>query len=414
MSTISVVLMESKSPSIESYLIGIYLLLTPMYGGQATLVVIPYLPILLCLVYLIAKRKFKIISIPIGLKFYLFFGVWALFSHLWIGPYQIKYGGIIFLVLTIMITILNSHLLKNKNDLINILTIYSLSIIPIFYLNISDIQKSLNLQASLGGGRFYGTFGNANTAGMYGVTICWAVLYIFFQSELPRLKKIILLALLPLAFELVLISGSRKAYAGIAIVALFIYVFLIKNYGKKRVILSVFSAVFFGLGLFYIYEVFSNSIFYFRFEKLISGDSDSVEDRSRLMSKAIDLWQDNPITGVGFDSFRYHNSDAMPSHSSITETLVSTGIIGFFLYFSSFIVILSLFYKSYKRSKVIGDRLFQNDIQFFLLFFIVFLFFNTSAILYNSRDMWPILSLIYIYVIKNMQSYRQNKLFNSV
>jgi O-antigen ligase len=404
--------MRNEKPTVESYLLGCYLLLSTMFSGQPSLIVIPYVPISLMFLYVVIKRIRLNQPVPIALKLYLGFGVWAFLSHLWIGPFEIKYGGFIFLILTILITLLNSQLFKSKADLFNILFIYSLSVIPIILMNITDIQKSLALTYSTGGGRFYGTFGNANTAGLYGVSVIWAICYLIFQSDLTKLRKIFLATLLPFAFQLVLISGSRKAYVGICVLAIFLYYVSIKKF-DKNIIFKVVSAAALGIGFFFVFQVFSNSVFYFRFEKLLSGDKESVEDRSQLMTKAIDVWEDHPLFGVGFDSFRYHNNDEMPSHSSVTETLVSTGIIGFLLYFSALVAIFILFYNANRRKSLIRDPVLKRDIQFYLVFLLLFIFFNTSAILYNSREMWPILGLLYVYVLR-ISIMAKNKRFSKL
>lgn len=387
-----------ERPSSKSYFIGIYLFLISLFGSQRESIIffLPYVIIGIYILYTIFSKKITKKPVPNGLKFYLYFGLWAGLSYLWIGDYEIRYGGYIFLIITIAITIWISKFTISKTDLINILLIYSISIIPIVYLNIGEIQKSVALESSKGGGRFSGTFENANLAGMYGVSVIWCICFILFQSKFPKQKKIILACLLPFAFQLVLISGSRKAFIGIILIAIFQYWFLIKNY-TKNILLKLFPATVFGIGLYYLYGVFSNSVFYFRFAKLINGESESYEGRSNLMAEAWHVWQENPLLGVGFDSFRYHNEEGMPSHSSITETLVSTGLIGFILYFSALYVIIVVFFKFYFRAKKIHFEEYQKDAQFFILYVMIFIFFNSSAILYNSRDMWPLLAVLYIY-----------------
>ena len=398
--------LNSEKASIESYLIGIYLLITAVFGSQTEsfYFILPYLTLGVLIVYSISlKKKIKQNTIPIGLKLYFLFGLWAGISHIWIGPYDIKYGGYLFLVQTIFFTVWNSRYSITKINLINILIIYSISILPVFAFNLVDIQKSMLLETSKGGGRFYGTFGNANAVGLYGISIIWSVCFVLIQGKISKIKKIIIICFLPLSFQLILISGSRKAYLAVIIIIIFIYIFLVKYYGKN-LIFKFLSVLIFSTSLYYLYNVITNSVFYFRFEKLISGDTESISDRGKLMSEAFDVWTDNPLIGVGFDSFRYHNNQGMPSHSSLTETLASTGIVGFSLYFSGLLSILFLFYKLYKKAKLIKLDEIKKDSLFFLLFTCIFLFFNTSAILYNSRDMWPILGLIYIYSLHRIQN----------
>lgn len=101
----------------------------------------------------------------------------------------------------------------------------------------------------------------------------------------------------------------------------------------------------------------------------------------------------NMIVGVGTDNYRFFNSLNDYSHSTISETLVCTGIIGFGLYFSSFFSIIAGYIKQIRFSN--ADT--KIIIILVLIFLLSFLFFSVTAVMYDDRLFWPLLGMICSY-----------------
>lgn len=154
-------------------------------------------------------------------------------------------------------------------------------------------------------------------------------------------------------FLIMILTGSRRA---ILLSLLFIPVLLLLNKeidkSKKTMAFLVGSIVVLIAG----YILIENEAFYslvgWRFESMLqtilSSDS-SIEDASMLertvMRKyAIQLFHERPIFGYGVHGFAYKFSSyygkLLYSHAGFVEILSCYGLIGFFIYYRGFILIL--------------------------------------------------------------------------
>lgn len=99
------------------------------------------------------------------------------------------------------------------------------------------------------------------------------------------------------------------------------------------------------------------------------------------------------LAGVGHENFKDMNLLGKYSHSTITETLVASGIFGFLLYFGSLFFLIRHFNKL--RKITLGSKHFST--VFLPDSDSTFLFFNTAAVMYDSRDFWPLMGVMSSY-----------------
>jgi O-antigen ligase len=163
------------------------------------------------------------------------------------------------------------------------------------------------------------------------------------------IARLILIWLIPFLFYMLLQTGSRKAMVGLVLLLPFV------GFGKAKATFTRNKLAGFGMLAVSLVLVASsvyyimNSTYYFRLEDAmqaaesrdLSKADRSLRGRIALYEIGLKLAWDNPFLGVGLNNFRLtrtgglfgHETGAY-SHSNYIEVLVSTGFIGFALYFS--------------------------------------------------------------------------------
>jgi len=336
---------------------------------------------------------------PFALILYLIFGFWCGIT-LWLSPYSTGYTFYLSLLKVIAVSLIVSDIVKDKESLLTILLIFSLSIVIIYILNKGSLQVLYSVEETVQ--RLSGTLGNANILGMYGVVVAWACVTYWYGSESPY--RHLILALLPLAFYLTLYSGSRKGLIGIALLSICIFYIVLKSNKKsvpsKMALFAIGSAC-----LFIVFYLIYHSNFYFRLEKLWHPESikagTSASDRILLFFTALKMWSQNPIAGLGFEQFRHYFGTY--SHSTVSETLASTGLVGFLLYFGS---LAALLFKTMKAIKEEARLVATRIMRLVATWIMVFIFFNIFAVMYMDRFMWPLIGAVAGYISSAQKSRR--------
>jgi O-antigen ligase len=99
----------------------------------------------------------------------------------------------------------------------------------------------------------------------------------------------------------------------------------------------------------------------------------------------------SPIFGLGLGGFELEGLSGRRftySHSSITETLVSTGIPGFSLYLGSQIGLYLMLRRLRKLNLPRADRVIVNMVT---ILFLEWVFFSIFAVMIDNRLLWPLL-----------------------
>lgn len=144
-------------------------------------------------------------------------------------------------------------------------------------------------------------------------------------------------------FVIILLGGSRKNIVAIPLVALLFSLF-VGNGAKKAKILLVLLAVLAG-GVYLLQTVPALSNIRSSLEGMFNGLTgseeaqvdDSTEQRMYLMQRAIEVWAEHPVLGVGWHNYRYYNDARLYAHNNYAELLASLGSVGFLLYYAMFI-----------------------------------------------------------------------------
>ncbi|MEZ5563464.1 MAG: O-antigen ligase family protein [Gammaproteobacteria bacterium] len=202
-------------------------------------------------------------------------------------------------------------------------------------------------------GRVYGTLGNANTFGF----ILSATLVMSLVSAITSraiILKLAFLAATATLFIMLLQTGSRKAMLGGVLLGggmvCAAYLYRSSKVSKKSLVGAVMAvATIVPIGIIYL----MNSNFWFRIERAMgifdggtTNADTSVQGRLWLSERALDIAARNPILGIGLDNFRVADGGGIGkqigtySHNNYLEVLVSTGAVGFLIYFYIYWILL--------------------------------------------------------------------------
>jgi O-antigen ligase len=383
--------------SFRSILVGIYLFSVPVFSYSLDLHLndVPQFIGIILIVYAIydslkphEKNRTKFIL------FYSLFVIWSVFSYLFVGNYS-QPDGIFTLIKVALIIGSTAYLIKTEDDFTYSLSIFFISIFLTVWLNLNDILNLRNINNFGEEERFAGTFSNANTAALFCIAIIWAGITLLFIKKHNFIVRLAIIMGLILACFVIVYSGSRKGLIGLGFFSITIAWFSIKKFGytffRKLIVVSI------ALGtLFVILYMIYTSPFFNRVSGTLQGDASSAA-RLYLFKEAISLWHSsvkNLLIGIGINNFQFYNNLNTYSHSTISETLVCTGIVGFALFYLSFFSVFSAYFKVPKNENL--DL--KINMNLLLIFIIVVLFFSSTAVMYDDKFFLPLLAMISSYV----------------
>lgn len=178
-------------------------------------------------------------------------------------------------------------------------------------------------------GRIGSTFGNINSIALYLST--WAVSFLALSLLGQSKKRFLYLIGAFIGLALVLLTGSRGGLLSFAFSALG---FIFFAFGRKRWPFALLTCLGIALIGVIVLSLIPDLAIWERIGAFFStlfgyGTTDgSVATRLNMFKDAISLFGDNAIFGYGLGGFNANTSYFTYSHATITELLVSTGLIG--------------------------------------------------------------------------------------
>ena len=187
------------------------------------------------------------------------------------------------------------------------------------------------------GSRLTSFTANPNTAASLCLYGLFGVAYFLWNRKKQGLVLWPLLAL-PFAASSLVFSGSRKNLVSVGV---FVLMWAFLTYGRAknsrlRSVLSllVVAAALYGAGRFIV----ENTPVGERFRQT-SLDPRLSTVRYNLYEEGWMMFLESPFQGVGLGNFVAHSSTGKYSHSDFMEVLATTGLVGFVLYFSIYLVL---------------------------------------------------------------------------
>ncbi|HEX2329276.1 MAG TPA: O-antigen ligase family protein [Candidatus Angelobacter sp.] len=169
-------------------------------------------------------------------------------------------------------------------------------------------------------------------AGVNGVATYVAEFMLFLLGlmayERKKLRKLAMWGLLILAGYCLLFSFSREAYAGILVGALFLGLL------KQRWVLVALVAFLMSWQTLVPTSVQERILM--TYDKNEQQLDTSAQDRVTIWNDAMNLFQQNPAIGIGFDTYKYLHRVSIytDTHNYFLKVMVETGVVGllFFLW----------------------------------------------------------------------------------
>lgn len=261
------------------------------------------------------------------IKIFLFFSLLTLISALNINYYSYSFLNTTILLNILFFWFLINHERKDPGVLMKGFFSFALGS---FFLS---ILYKLGIGTEVSGGRLTIFGDNANAIALRMSISAIVLTYLAINDDLNLKKsRFFLLIPLPILFEFMLQTGSRKAFIALAI-AFVLCVFMHKS---KRMVYKVLG---FGVSVaagFYFYKsLMASEVLYLR---LVSAIETGETGRNEIWDNVISIFISSPVSGVGMSGYHeaYMNiaGTVVSPHNVLLEVLVYTGIVGFILYIS--------------------------------------------------------------------------------
>lgn len=234
----------------------------------------------------------------------------------------------------------------------------------------------------------------------YYLICCSTGLSLLITIEKSIVKKIFYIAMNVFIISSTYLTAVRK---GIILIVFFnlIYVLLLVFKRKNIVKTTIKIFIVFIFVLIFSYIIYINldqtSLVFRRFinlyNEIFGGSLDNADSslitRMNLRMSAIRCFTEYPLIGYGFGAFRNYAYKtigiSLYAHNNYLELLASTGIIGFILYYSAFIVLIRKIFSKMKN---------QNLLKWGLAFIIMRLLGDYGEVSYLSLSYMFFLTII--------------------
>ncbi len=347
--------------------------------------VILYSSVALSIIFMLIDAAFVLKRLEIGrmnpvVKMYVFFGLYVTVAGLFVSVDKAAFVSSVFTYTAFTIIAFEiwyiSFRLKNFNWILNLIYVLSL-LCALTTIFIGQDYKTEVIVTTMS------KFNNPNTLG---VLMVFGIFAAIFQKEAFNRNFLLRYASIFMFIYVILLSGSRKAlFAGVGLFAFWIIAYFNENKKEKLtsktlfiVCTIIFSIVGASIYMINVYVGMSG------FERLLLlFTEDGTSGRLQLMDMAVQYWKTSPILGIGLDQFRILNPYGYYSHSTYSEILSCTGVLGCFLFF---IPLAKLLYIAIRKS--MGKRDNMYEIRICLLMLGVELFLGVGQIfIYSATHM---------------------------
>lgn len=167
-----------------------------------------------------------------------------------------------------------------------------------------------------------------------------------------------------LALFITLVSGARQSLLAFIMIIFFRYAFFNESRSFKKVLSLGFSVIF----LYVVFTILQTSNIDAVTNTIDSGDS----ERTLLWLESINIFQNNPITGVGLGGFPLHNPYHSWPHNFFLEILTECGLLGMVVFLILIIVYIC-------TNKISIKHCTNNGIYYFLTLLAIMVKFMVSA-----------------------------------
>lgn len=346
--------------------------------------------IFLCLIYFFLLLFNKKIHLPRELTIYAIWMVWNLIVYL-ANIHEISVEAMTDTLLILFQIIIMSYAISEmtiyrKSIEINLFSILIGAILLILISNFisGEILYSPNYQKI----RFSGITSNSNAFAFYLFFAFSSVLYFLSKKANRCLIPLWILLLLFLGYGIIL-SGSRKAFFALNLLIITWFWLTYQKYIIKKFKYIVIFAVI-AVSLIFVFDfIISNTLIGKRISELHNYHN---LKRVKLYKEGINLILENPVFGIGLGNFFHRSIYHTESHSEFIEVAVSSGIPGFFLYISIYIVLWLRLNRI--KNIFIHDTKIISEINIIKSTIVTILFLATGRPMFDSIICWVYFSSV--------------------
>jgi hypothetical protein len=288
--------------------------------------------------------------------------------------------------------------IRTPKHLLVFLGIYTMSGVIALAMNWNDIA---NIRYMMGDMTFQadrlrldGTFANANTAGIFALTVTVFSLIIFFTTQ-HRIRWFLLASSLMVAVLIGGLSGSRKVFVGLIIVGLSAPLIALAGAGRQVFVSALKATVVGAVGLMAILLAATQLPQFERLSRITEGVSadGSLQTRWDMARDTVVVWQRFPIAGAGFQGYSRVSTEfpGRYSHTTFGEILANAGLVGMLLMATFYGLPAFQLVILFRRSPDPNIRRLAVGL---LVFWSVFVMNSAFTVLYDSKDLIPIWAAI--------------------
>ncbi len=339
-----------------------------------------YIFALLALADMVCKRKIRFTYYNVAIFLY---GITLTISFFYAPDYNEGIQTLYWYYTCAILTFLFCNYIDCFEKIYLLIKAYLISgiILAIFLYSFYGMEIFSMAAQSTHGMRIGGELGNENTIGMsLSISCVFAAFLIFYHSS--KKEKIIYMLSIVICFPLILLTGSKKALFLVffGIILLIICKPADKGNIVKKLGYLLMGAIFLFVCILIITKI---KAFWFISERInefigtLLGKSFSDSDTQRIymIKTGLNTFSHSPVFGNGVAYSRYIFGTY--SHNNYIEILMNTGLVGFSIYYSIYIIsILKLFFsKSY-----------DFQLRILALFIIIsFMILEVGMVSYYSR-----------------------------
>jgi len=281
----------------------------------------------------------------------------------------------------------------------------------IVVVSLDDIQRAMAYsgrgtasKARVSGG----IVANSNELGVLGVLILisGSACLFGYKSIVLRLAAI---GCMVSGLYIVAASGSRTAMVGVGVGTVALYFYHFRKAGAEsigRKFMIVFLAISLLVGTaYYITQL----PFFFRMVEVFSSTHNmQKEPRLQYFFRALEATASYPIFGMGLGGFalaglgRGAHGVGHYSHSTVSETLSTTGIPGFLIYYGGQLALFLLILRTRKLPLNKRDR---ATVDMIMAIYWALLSISVVAVLDSHKLLWPILGAASGYLVNLRRQY---------
>lgn len=259
----------------------------------------------------------------------------------------------------------------------------------------------------IGKEREYGLEGNPNSLGLKMVYATFGLFFLFGHKVKKIIPLIFITALSVIFFQIILLSGSRKSVISFGVLVVTLVTLTIAN-SQKKISLGKLLGYLIPVaiaGVLVVPVFLEGTIAAERFNALEKSGGVQGDIRFTMYQFGLELFYDNPIVGVGLNNYKEYFYTGQYSHSDYVESLASTGLVGFVIYQSAFLILIFKSLKGFLKKGIDKITRFNLGLSFagsLLLKIIAF-----GIILYTSPS--AMLIFVGLVFIRN-NTFKQNNI----